>query len=104
MSAFGRGDEKGARDMTEDWRYAASLDACGEWVVIDQERNDRTVASCSEAGGAELIAALMNGDLAVLSRADAETLAYCRSAIGGALRPLRPRGRPAVGVGLFPQV
>jgi len=90
--------------MTGGWRYFASPDDGGGWVVIDQERNDRTVASCAEASGAELIAALMNGDLAALAMASAETMAYCKSAIGGALQPLRPRGRPAVGASLFPQV
>jgi len=90
--------------MTADLRYSASPDADGAWIVIDQEQDDRAVASCAEAGGAELIAALMNGDLDVLAKASTETLAYCHSTIDCALRPLRPRGRPAVGAGLFPQV
>jgi hypothetical protein len=90
--------------MRADLRYSASPDADGGWVVIDQEREDRAVANCAEASGAALVAALMNGDLAILAKASAEALAYCHSAVDCALRPLRPRGRPAVGMALFPQV
>ena len=97
-------DVLGAREMTAGLRYSASPEVGGGWVVFDEDRNHRAVASCREASGAQLIAALMNGDLAVLAKASPEALANCQSAIGGALRLLRPRGRPAVGSALFPQV
>jgi hypothetical protein len=35
----------------------------GPWLVLDQARDRRTVASCSDAGAAETFAALMNGDV-----------------------------------------
>jgi hypothetical protein len=76
----------------------------GDWVVVDLTRNAKAVASCRDEQGAELIAALMNGDLTALSSASDDTVARCREAIHGALRTLRPRGRPSVGVDTFPQL
>lgn len=67
-------------------------------------RCDQTLVRCPDADGAALIAALMNGDLAVLANASPETLARCRGAIGEVLRVLRPYGRPSVGAAAFPQV
>ena len=34
----------------------------GPWLVLDQARDRKTVASCSDSGAAETFAALMNGD------------------------------------------
>lgn len=90
--------------MTGTARYLTFPGRGGEWVVVDLTRNARTVASCRDERGAELIAALMNGDLKALSSASADTVARCREAIHGALRTLRLRGRPAVGVDAFPQL
>ncbi|WP_147262835.1 hypothetical protein [Roseiarcus fermentans] len=35
----------------------------GPWVVVDRQDHRRRIASCVDAGAAEMIAALMNGDL-----------------------------------------
>jgi len=78
-------------------RFSICQASSGDWVVVDQGRNDVTVASCADAIGAELIAALMNGDLTALAEASAEAVSRCHKAIGGALRVPRQRARPAVG-------
>lgn len=83
-------------------QFSAQRVESGEWAVMAD--NQRVVAHSSNGDGAELIAALMNGDLAALGNANAETLAHCYSAIQGALRVLRPQGRPAVGSEAFPQI
>ena len=62
------------------------------------------VASCGDKTGAALLAALMNGDLAVLADASPETLARCRSALRSSRRNLRARARPAIGTSGFPQL
>ncbi len=36
----------------------------GPWVVVDRFDHRRRIASCIEPGAAEMIAALMNGDVA----------------------------------------
>jgi hypothetical protein len=83
-------------------RYAPCRDEGGEWFVVDQERDDRTVLHCADADGAAMIAALMNGDIAALADVSEETLARCRELLVDALRLLKPRGRPSVGAGDFP--
>ncbi len=35
----------------------------GPWIVVDRHDHRRRIASCVEEGAAEMIAALMNGDL-----------------------------------------
>ena len=71
---------------------------------MDWAREGAIVAHSSDGNGAELIAALMNGDLATLGTASVERLAHCYGAIRGALRVLGPRGRPAAGSEAFPQI
>jgi hypothetical protein len=88
--------------MLRDSRFSTLRVESGDWVVMADD--DRVVAYSSHGNGAELIAALMNGDLTSLGNASAETLAHCYSAIQGALRVLRPRGRPAVGQEALPQI
>ncbi len=83
-------------------RFSTCRVESGEWVVVAE--NDRVVAQSSDGNGAELIAALMNGDLTLLRNAHAETLAQCYNALQGALRVFKPRGRPAVGWEAFPQI
>ena len=70
--------------MTGALRYSANPGAGGEWDVVDQDRNDETVARCSDAHGAKLIAALMNGDVSQLASArsimkSVGTFAYLRT-------------------------
>ncbi len=88
--------------MLRNSRFSTCRAEGGDWVVMADD--DKVVAHSSDGNGAELIAALMNGDLTSLENANAETLAHCYSAIQGALRVLRPRGRPAVGWEAFPQI
>jgi len=89
--------------MTGALRYSANPGAGGEWDVVDQDRNDETVARCSDAHGAKLIAALMNGDVSQLASASPEALALCHVAIGRALRVRMSYGRPAVAGEAFAQ-
>ena len=88
--------------MLRDSRFSTCRVEGGEWVVVADD--DTIVAHSSDGNGAELIAALMNGDLTSLGNANAETLAQCYNAIQGALRVLRPQGRPAVWWEAFPQI
>jgi hypothetical protein len=88
--------------MLRDSRFSTRRVESGDWVIMADD--DTVVAHSSDGNGAELIAALMNGDLTPLGKANAETLAHCYSAIQGALRVLRPRGRPAVGWEALPQI
>ena len=90
--------------MTGTMRYLTCPGKGGEWMVVDQTCNARAVASCNDAEGAELMAALMNGDLSALASASPEALTRCRRAMGDLLRVMRPRGRPAVGRDAFPQI
>ncbi len=90
--------------MTGMVRFSTCPGAGGNWAVVDGACNARTVVSCRDAEGAELIAALMNGDLATLASASPDAVARCRQAICGVLRVMRPRGRPAVGTGALPQL
>ncbi len=83
-------------------RFSTQRVESGEWAVTAD--NQTVVAHSSDGDGAELIAALMNGDLVALGNANAETLAHCYRAIQGALRVLRPRGLPSVGWKAFPQI
>ncbi len=83
-------------------RFSTCRVESGEWVVVADD--DRVVTQSSDGNGAELIAALMNGDLTSLRHAHAETLAECYNALQGALRILKPRGRPAFGLEAFPQI
>ena len=83
-------------------RFSTCRVASGEWVVMAD--GDTVVAHSSDGNGAELIAALMNGDLTTPRTASAETLAHCYGAIRGVRRVLRPRSRPAVGSEAFPQI
>jgi hypothetical protein len=89
--------------MSNDLRFSTWVEN-GECMVVDWAHDDAVVARCRDATGAELIAGLMNGDLAPLASASAETLAHCFNAMRGALRVLKPLGRPAVGTGPFAQV
>jgi hypothetical protein len=68
----------------EDVRYSTRREG-DVWVVVDEERDDQIAARCSQAAEAELIAALMNGDMTALANASAETAQRSYSAIGGAL-------------------
>ncbi len=88
--------------MLRDWRFSTYRVKSGDWVVMAD--GDTVVAHSSDGNGADLVAALMNGDLTPLGNANAETLAHGYSAIQGALRVLRPRGRPAVGWEALPQI
>ena len=88
--------------MLRDSRFSTRRVESGGWAIVADD--DTVVAHSSHGNGAELIAALMNGDLTSLGNASAETLAHCYSAIQGALRVLKPRGRPAVGREAFPQI
>ncbi len=83
--------------MTIVSRYYACLGAGGDWVVVDQDRNQQAIMHCGDAQGAALIAALMNGDLDALAGADGGSLAICHDVIGGALRLPKPNARPSVG-------
>ncbi len=83
-------------------RFSIRRVESGEWAIMAD--NQRVVAHTSKGDGAELIAALMNGDLVSLGNANAATLAHSYTAIQGARRVLRPRGRPAVGSEAFPQI
>src|SRR5208282_1828090 len=85
-------------------RFPACLVEGGQWVVVDQTRDDATIPYFSDATCAELTGALMNGELAALAYASNETLARCHNAIRGVLRSFRPRSLPAVGSGSFPQI
>ena len=85
-------------------RFSACWAESGEWIVVDGACNDAVTAHCRDGDGAEVIAGLMNGDLAPLASAGAETLAQCYSAMRSALRILKPLGRPAVGAEAFAQV
>lgn len=85
-------------------RYAPCRSEGGEWRVVDQASDHRTVLSCPDAPGAALIAALMNGDVAALAHVTPETMARCRAALGEAMRLLRPNGRPLVGLEMFPRL
>jgi hypothetical protein len=87
----------GVRQVTSVGRFSTFLAPSGDWVVVDQDHNDLAVAHCHDAMGAELIAALMNGDLVVLASASADALSCCQRALGGALSVPKPRGIPAVG-------
>jgi hypothetical protein len=89
--------------MSNGLRFSTCVEN-GECIVVDWANDDAVVARCRDATGAELIAGLMNGDLAPLASASAETLAHCYHAMRGALRVLKPLGRPAVGTEAFPQV
>jgi len=91
----------GVKDVSSVGRFSTCRAAAGDWMVVDQHRNDVTVAHCEDANGAELIAALMNGDLTALADASADALAHCRKTLGGALQQPKPRGRPAVGRASF---
>ena len=90
--------------MTGTVRFWTCPGEGGDWVVVDTNRNAREVASCADPQGAELIAALMNGDLTALATASPDALTCCRRAIGDILRVLEPNGRPAVGTDSFPQL
>lgn len=90
--------------MSSVQRFSACRVEGGEWAVVDQTRNDTIVVQPSDGTGADLIAALMNGDLTPLASARAEALAHCYKTIRGSLGVLRPRGRPAVGSEAFPQI
>ncbi len=89
--------------MTGAVRYSARVDAERGWIVVDAGGKP-ALGCCADAGGAELAAALMNGDLAALARASPETLAQCRATLGDMLRGPRLRGRPAVGEARYPLV
>lgn len=78
-------------------RYAPFRSSDGAWQVVDQERADRTVITCSDAGNAALIAGLMNGDLSALVGASPEVAARCRAALGHALGDARLVRRPQAG-------
>ena len=94
----------GAYHMTCFSRYLTCPGVGGDWVVVDQDRNQEAVMHCCDAGGAALIAALMNGDLDALAGADRQSLATCHDAIGGALRLPKPNAKPSVGSGLLIQL
>ena len=85
-------------------KYLPSPGRGGEWEVVDQTRAATAVVSCSNRAGAALLAALMNGDLAVLADASPETLSRCRSALRGSRRDLGASAWPAVGTGGYPQL
>ncbi len=51
----------------------------GPWIVVDRQDHRRRIASCIDAGAAEMIAALMNGDL--------DQAIAGRDAIAGLCRP-----------------
>jgi hypothetical protein len=67
----------------------------GEWFVMDQTRDD-IVMHLRDGKEAELIAALMNGDLAKLATANPETLANCYKTVRRLLHVPRERHRPEV--------
>ncbi len=73
-------------------------------MVVDKTRDAAAVASCRDKTGAALLAALMNGDLAVLAEASPETLSRCRSALRRSRRDLKAHAWPAIGTGRFPQL
>ena len=90
--------------MTGIVRFSTCPGEGGKWMVVDRTCSARAVASCGDAAGAELIAALMNGDLAALANASPEAVTLCRKAMSDLLRVMRPHGRPAVGKNAFPQI
>jgi hypothetical protein len=47
----------------------------GPWLVLDQARNRKTVASCSDPRAAETFASLMNGDIETAVAGRNETIA-----------------------------
>jgi hypothetical protein len=79
--------------MSNGLRFSTSWVENGKGNVVDWAHND-AVAHCRDGNEAELAAALMNGDLSLLASASAETLACRHSAMRGALRVLKPPGRP----------
>ncbi|RBP12255.1 hypothetical protein DFR50_11484 [Roseiarcus fermentans] len=83
-------------------RYLPCRTEGGEWLVVDQKRGDRAVLSCPDAGGAAVIAALMNGDLATLAGMAPEALASGRATLSDAL--LHPCGRPPICDATFPRL
>lgn len=90
--------------MSSVGRFSTCRAESGEWTVVSQTRDNTIVLHSSDGNGANLIAALMNGDLATLATASAETFAHCYDTVRRMLGALRPRGRPAVGSEVFPQI
>ena len=90
--------------MSNRLRFSTCWVEGGAWVIVDEDCNDEIAVRFSDSNGAELIAGLMNGDLSALTCATAETVAQCHCAMRGALRVLKPAGRPGVGTGAFAQV
>jgi len=58
--------------MTTQLRFSVIRIKHGPWLVTDQFRNGKAVATCAEPHAAEALAALMNGDAdAALANRDA---------------------------------
>jgi hypothetical protein len=49
--------------METEMRFAILHIKDGPWIVVDRFDHRRRVASCIDAGAAQMIAALMNGDI-----------------------------------------